>query len=354
MLRFAGKCVGFMLFLALPFLAALFLLRGEKVGLRFETVAFEELPGWQSDQLIAALPALQKSCDRILTLPPKRRIPGAKIGGKALDWYEPCGEILLINSDNQLRETLTRYFTPLAVSLSGEVQGTFTGYYETLLNGSEVQTERYHVPLYAKPDNLVSVELGAFRPDLKGRRIAGRVENGRLLRVGYAGQNGHPYYAIGRRLIAMGAVPPEDMSMQAIRGWLSENPEQAEEILHTNPSFIFFRMLSDSDGPIGSAGVALTGRRSLAVDRQHLPLHAPIWLSTTYPNPEGHGVEPLSFNHLMVAQDTGGAINGEIRGDVFWGFGHEAEEIAGRMANSGRYWLLLPKALAAKAVEEGS
>jgi len=392
-----------LLLLALPLVAAYFLISAPKAGLSFRAVSFEDLPGWHKDLVIEALPALQKSCDKILSLPPERRLPGARIGGTAGDWQEACRDIMLVHAEDALRHILESRFTPLEVSVSGKTEGTFTGYYETLLHGSRTQSARYHIPLYARPDDLVSVDLGTFRTDLKGRRIAGRVvghklvpyadreaiedgalkgrdleilwvdnpidafflqiqgsgrvqmEDGSLIRVGYAGQNGHPYYAIGRKLIADGEIAPEHMSMQAIRTWLKAHPDQMDDVMNTNPSFVFFRLLDGTDGPYGSAGVPLTARRSLAVDRVHLPLDAPVWLATSYPAPDSEVDEPGEpFERLMVAQDTGGAINGEIRGDVFWGFGDEAEAISGRMNNAGRYWLLLPKALAVRAVETGS
>lgn len=391
--------LGLLLLIALPLTAAFFLLERKPEGLAFRAVSFADLPGWDADDLSRTLPALHRSCDRILTFPMNRRIPGARIGGRARDWEAACQDILLVNDGPALRTVLQEHFQPLEVSASGEPMGVFTGYYETMLHGSEQKSERYHVPLYLRPPELVSVDLGTFRADLKGRRIAGEVKNGKLIpfadraeitggalkgrdlellwvddpvdafflhiqgsgrvqmpdgslrMVGYHDQNGHPYYAIGRTLIAEGEVAVKDMSMQAIRAWLADNPARMNELMNQNKSFIFFRDLGESDGPFGSAGVPLTARRSLAVDRRHLPLHAPVWLATSHPNPDDQAAPSVPFNHLMVAQDTGGAINGEIRGDVFWGFGREAELIAGPMNNPGRYWLLLPKALALKAVE---
>lgn len=387
-----------LLFLLLPALLVAFIfVDPSKPGLRFERVAFTELPGWSETSLAPAAPALRKSCEKLAALPSGRRLPGARIGGTAGAWGEGCAALLAAGDEDGLRIALLEHFDPLAVSLSGETEGLFTGYFETLLNGNRSPSESYSVPLYVRPPELVMVDLGSFRNDLKGRRIAGRVEGGRLmpyadrrqidgghlegrdlellwvddevdafflhiqgsgrvrmpdgslLRVGYAAQNGHVYSAIGRFLIASGDIAREDMSMQAIRAWLKANPDRMTELLHKNASFIFFRELTDGDGPYGSANVPLTAGYSLAVDRRHLPLHAPVWLSASHPDPASRSAPQVEFDRLMVAQDTGGAIAGEIRGDVFWGFGDEAEEIAGRMANRGRYWLILPKALAAKA-----
>lgn len=395
--------------LLLLLLPALFIgfvfIKPAKKGLDFELVSFVDLPGWDSAHLLGATPALRRSCEKLKALPQTHRLPGAAIGGRVADWLPGCTALLNASSEQALRAALTEYFSPLSVSLGNESNGKFTGYYETLLHGSRTWSERFNVPLYARPPELVMVDLGAFRSDLEGRRIAGQVEGGRLrpypdrseiedghldgrdlelvwvdsavdafflhiqgsgrikmldgtmLRVGYAGQNGHVYSAIGRFLIDEGHIARENMSMQSIRAWLAANPDQVDGMLNRNASFIFFRELAGGDGPIGSANVPLTAGHSLAVDRKHLPLHAPVWLSSSYPDPASdpasNTAPSIPFNRLMVAQDTGGAITGEIRGDVFWGFGDEAEEIAGRMANQGKYWLILPKALARTAAGEG-
>ncbi len=386
--------------LALPLLAALFMLERKPEGLNFNRVAFADLPGWQDDALMEALPALLKSCEKIKIIPAGRRMPGASIGGTYGDWREACGAIGTVTDRASLEQVLTTHFTPLSVSAGSNPDGVFTGYYEALLKGSLQETERFNVPLYSRPPELVMVDLGKFRPSLKGQRIAGSVKNGRLepyssrknieegalgdrgleilwvdsavnayflhvqgsgrvlmpdgsfYGIGYAAQNGHANRLIGRRLIEMGAIARKDMSGQAIRQWLADNPDQMMDVLKTDPSFVFFRPLKNGDGPYGSANVVLTPKRSLAVDRKHLPLHAPVWLSASHPDPEDSNNNAVNFNRLMVAQDTGGAISGEIRGDVFWGFGDDAEEIAGRMANAGRYWLLLPNKLAEQALEK--
>lgn len=384
-------------FIALPVLVALFLLGEQKQDLRFSLVSYDELPGWSNTSAADSLPALLKSCEKILALPQGRALPGAAIGGKYSDWTPACEAITGIEQPSNVGPILQQYFLPLEVSLKGNTEGIFTGYYEALLQGSYERTERYSVPLYMRPPELVMVNLGRFRSDLAGRRIAGSVQNGQLvpfgsradieegalagrdlevlwvdsavdayflhvqgsgrvqmpdgslLGIGYAAQNGHANQLIGRHLIEIGAIPREEMSGQAIRAWLAANPEEVLPVLKTDPSFVFFRELKDGVGPYGSANVVLTPGHSLAVDRKHLPLHAPVWLSASHPDPDDPSISDVPFNRLMVAQDTGGAINGEIRGDVFWGFGDAPEEIAGRMANKGRYWLLLPTKLALQA-----
>ncbi len=232
------------------------------------------------------------------------------------------------------------------------------------------------------------MDLGDFRENLRGERIAGRVVDGRLKpmedraaissgalrgrnlelvwvddpvdafflhiqgsgrvvmddgsvkRVGFDGQNGHPYVAVGRELIARGAMAREQVSMQSIRAWLKANPGEAQALMNANPSYVFFRPLG-GEGPEGAQGVVLTPGRSLAVDRNFVPYGVPVWLDAEDP------LDPAArVSRLMVAQDTGGAIRGPVRGDVFWGHGADAEERAGRMRSRGTYWLLLPRTVA--------
>ncbi|WND03703.1 murein transglycosylase A [Temperatibacter marinus] len=373
---------------------SIFLLKKESKGLNFHPVAFTQLQGWQGDKLTPALKAFQTSCKKLILRPAKRSM-GAGIGGTVGDWHPACKEALILNSSSseEARSFFEKNFQPFSVAYDDRTEGVFTGYYEPLLQGSYKQSKRYSTPLLARPQELVMVDLGTFRHDLKGRRIAGRVEKGRLVpypdrkaidagalnnkteallwvddpvmafslhiqgsgrvqmedgsivRIGYAAQNGHPYRAIGRVMVQQGLLERSQVSMPAIQNWLRENPARANEIMHTNPSYVFLRLIG-GDGPYGSAGVVLTPRRSLAVDRKHLPLNVPMYLDASHPDPTDRNAPSLPFQRLMITQDTGGAIRGGIRGDVFWGFGGDAEEIAGRMANKGRYYILLPKALA--------
>lgn len=344
----------------------------------FSTVTFDTLPGWKSDDHAGAIGALLKSC------PPmeRRGVPGF---GDASVWRDICKQARGVAKND--RAAAQRFFElnfrPAAVSGRDGPSGLMTGYYEPELRGARQQSARFNVPLHVRPPDLVTVSLGRFREDLKGKRIAGRVVQGRLIpypdrgsiergalnnkdlelvwvdsaadafflhiqgsgrirlpdgaimRVGYAGTNGHPYTAIGRELIARGAVPREKMSMQAIRGWLAANPGDGARLMRTNKSYVFFRELT-GDGPLGAQGVALTPERSLAVDRRLLPLGLPVWLDTTEP-------DGTTFRRLMVAQDTGGAIRGAVRADVFWGPGARAADRAGKMKSAGRYWFLIPR-----------
>lgn len=343
------------------------------------------LPGWQTDDVAAVKPALERSCNRIARLPSDRVIGPDDLGGLAGDWQRICPQLLAAD-DQAFRALAEQLLQPHRVTgtVGGET-GLFTGYFEPSLDGSLSQGGIYQTPIHGRPGDLVMVQLGDFRDDLRGRRIAGRIEDGRLrpfedraeiadgqlpqdnpviawaadpidvffleiqgsgrvnlpsgdqLRVGYAGQNGHPYVPIGRTLINEGELTRENVSLQSIREWLADNPGDAQRVMNTNPSYVFFREIL-GDGPIGAEGVPLTPGRSLAVDRSILPLGLPVFLDAE---------DPLNssqrFQRLMMAQDTGGAIRGAVRGDVFWGDGDEAELRAGKMRSSGRYWLLLPR-----------
>ncbi|WP_169543739.1 murein transglycosylase A [Sneathiella aquimaris] len=368
-------------------------------ALTLKPADFSDLSGWQQDSLEQFLPSFLQSCTRIQRYPDDRSMGGNLIAGRAVDWKDLCQKAFALPSEaTTIRRFLETNFTPFEVRNNVDPVGLFTGYYEASLKGSLTQSEIYNTPLYLRPAELVMVHLGRFRDSLKGQRIAGQVKNGELLpyptrkdiesgalenrdleivwvdsavdafflhiqgsgrieleeggdlRVGYAAQNGHPYFAIGKTLIEEGHVPREKMSMQAIRQWLEENPERAQEVMNKNASYIFFRKL-DTSAPIGAQGVPLTPKRSLAVDRKWMPLGVPVWLETEV---EGSSSAMDPFNHLLMAQDTGGAIRGPVRGDVFWGHGSDAYEKAGSMKSTGRYWIFLPNKVAKEYLEKSS
>ncbi|EDP62130.1 membrane-bound lytic murein transglycosylase A [alpha proteobacterium BAL199] len=348
-----------------------------------------DLPGWASDDPRSALAAFRRSCAPLLRGDQTRAVgPDGRFGTRA-DWAPACRAASAIDagSADAVRRFFADNFTVWRASDDKPDDDVFTGYFEPELAGSRVKSPAYPVTLYKRPPDLIDVDLGAFREALKGERIAGRVKDGKLVpyddraaidsgalaakadpllyladpidafflhiqgsglvvlpdgtrtRVGYDGANGHVYYAVGRWLIAEGEVPKEKMSLQAIRDWMTANPGRRQELINRNPSYVFFRQLT-GDGPVGAQGVTLTAGRSLAVDRRHLPLGAPMWIDVAYPTDSGS-----ELRRLMITQDTGGAIRGPVRADVFWGSGKPAETLAGPMAAKGRYWLLLPKGL---------
>lgn len=279
----------------------------------------------------------------------------------------------------------------------GELSGLVTGYYEPVLVASRTPSARFRHPIYGVPEDLLVVDLSAVYPELARYRLRGRREgrrvvpyhsraeidagaplpapvlawaddplavfllhvqgSGRLdlveggeLRVGYAEQNGHPYVAIGKKLVDAGELRVEEADLPGIEAWARRHPERLAWLLAQNPSYVFIRELAPTtgtkgtndygpipDGPPGSLGVPLTAGRSLAVDPRSLPLGAPVYLATTWPG------ETQPLTRLMAAQDTGGAIKGPGRVDVFWGSGEEAKLLAGRMRSRGRLWLLWSK-----------
>ncbi len=381
--------------------------RGEDLGSLFdifptedhlvlEPATFADLPGWGEDALEEAVPAFLRSCQRIAALPDETPVDDEPFAGLARDWKPICAEAARLpagaaGNRQAARRFFESRFQPFSARNNKNPLGLFTGYYEPLLHGSRKRAGKYTVPLYTRPPELVMVDLGDFREDLKGTRIAGKVEDGNLvpfpdreeidagalagrklevvwvddpigafflhvqgsgrvqlaeggeLRLGYAAQNGHPYTAIGRELINRGALTREEVSLQTIRAWLEAHPKEAREVMETNPSYVFFQKL-EGEGPLGAQGVPLTPGRSLAVDRKHIPLGVPLWLISGVPSPK-EGQPDGRLRRLLVTQDTGGAIRGPVRGDVFWGFGEEAETVAGRMKHRGKMWLLLPRTL---------
>jgi membrane-bound lytic murein transglycosylase A len=286
-----------------------------------------------------------------------------------------------------LRTYFETWFTPFKVSDgAGNEQGLLTGYYEPLLRGSRLKQVPYIHPVYAVPGDLVRIELGGLYPELAHHRLRGRLvgnkvvpyhgrahieagqaplagqeilwvddaialfflhiqgsgkvalDSGEALRLAYADQNGHPYRAIGKTLVERGALKKEEVSLQSIRAWLERNPESAAQVMQSNPSYVFFEEQPDSaDGPKGAQGVALTAGHSIAVDPRSIPLGVPVYIESTWPQREA------PFSRLAIAQDTGGAIRGAVRADLFLGAGTGAEETAGRMRQPLRAWVLLPK-----------
>lgn len=349
---------------------------------------FDALPGWKADNLKTFPEAMRRSCARLEKMDAGRTLaPSFAQAGTAGDWAPFCRDLANLPAkaeDASIRKIVETHLRPYEVRAGSQKNGLFTGYYEASLHGSRTRFGPYRYPLHARPDDLVMVQLGDFREALKGQRIAGRVIDGNLkpyesreqivagqwphgdkvlvwvddpveaffvqiqgsgvveladgtvMRIGYAGQNGHPYYAIGRELIKRGALTKDNVSMQAIRTWLEAHPDEADGIMNTNKSYVFFHEIK-GEGPLGGSGTALTEGRSLAVDRTKIPYNVPLWVDI---EPPVEKAEPV--RRLMVAQDTGGAIRGAVRGDVFWGHGETAEYLAGHMKSKGRYWVLLP------------
>ena len=335
--------------------------------LHLESMNFSSLPGWQSDHQNEVLPALLKSCEKLLKKPAEKSIGKLALAGTERDWQPICIDArkLPLSNEDAVRHFFENAFIPYKVSGNKGEKGLFTGYYEVDLHGSLTKRDRYTQPLYryqeghtsysrtqidrgilaGKGLELVYVDdpVKAFFLHIQG---SGRVmlEDGRIIRVGYAGQNGFPYVAIGRYLEDIHAIEKGKVSAITIKDWLYKHPQQALQAMEQNPSYVFFKDNSNlTEGPIGAQGVPLTKGRSLAVDKRYIPLGMPLWLDTTSPATGTNPATPLQ--RLMIAQDTGGAIKGVVRGDIFFGNGDDAEELAGSMKNKGSYYLLLPKKL---------
>jgi len=364
-------------------------------------VPFAELVGWNDDAPDGALAAFRRSCRVFAKRGGDEPVGADDRAGRVRDWQEVCDLADGVPSPagtidpERARAFFETTMTPIAVTGANGAEGVFTGYYEAELDGARNRDETYTVPLYGRPADLVTVGLGGFDAGLEGRSIVGRVEDGKLLpyperveidggalagrgleivwvddpvdafilhiqgsgrvrlddgttiRVGYAASNGRPFVGIGRLMLDRGLIEPGQADMMSIRAWLRDHPHQAAALMAENPRYIFFREI-EGDGPIGAQGIALIAGRSIAVDPAFVPLGAPIWLDTTWP---GDSDRPL--RRLVVAQDIGAAIKGPVRGDLFWGAGEAALAEAGRMKQAGRYFLLLPNAVAAALPGQG-
>lgn len=339
-------------------------------------VKWSSLKEWESDKHAETWTSLLASCAKLNDRP---------------EWIALCQAAQEIDAptDQKARLFYEEWFTPHAVyAIGGERDGLITGYYEPLLLGSFNQTERFRFPIYQRPQDLLTIDLSDVYPELKGKRVRGRLDgttvipyhnraaldsnpallngneivwvddpvalfflhvqgsgrvqlpDGTILGIGYADQNGHPYRSIGRELVDMGELEQEDVNLFSIRQWLRDNPAQVRALLERNPSYVFFRIRSTpGDGPHGSLNVPLVAERAIAVDRNVIPLGLPVWLDTTVPGSK----QP--YRRLVLAQDTGGAIKGHVRADLFWGQGPMAERMAGLMKEEGRLYVLQPKAL---------
>ena len=364
----------FFFFILTIFLSSCALFRPPEPGIG-KAIEWDRIEGWDLDKHDEAWPALLNSCLAVEKKP---------------EWSQICSAARSISTpDSDVAKTFFEtWFVPhLVYGTRGKTEGLITGYYEPLLYGSFEPNDRYRYPLYARPDTLLIIDLGDRFPELRNQRLrgrlvgrkvipyfsraeieadrtllngneliwldnrddvfflhiqgSGRVElpDGKVIGVGYSDQNGHPYHAIGKTLVERGELELEQVSLFTIKQWLNEHPDRAEELLNRNPSYIFFVLRDDpGQGPIGSLNVPLTAERSIAIDPELIELGTPMWLSTHYPdNPD----QP--FQKLVFAQDTGGAIKGHLRADVFWGHDQAAERAAGTMKSPGSLIVLLPR-----------
>jgi membrane-bound lytic murein transglycosylase A len=373
-----GACRILLALLGLAWLlTACHLVRRPEVTQRYERASWSQIQGWSADAVQEGWPAFLASCGVTHSRP---------------EWAAPCAAAAGVpaSSAAAIRTYFEQHFQPyrlLKVPAPERIDtGLITGYYEPQLLGSRTRTEQFPVPLYAAPADLLVVDLSSVYPQLKGMRLRGRVvgrkvvpyysraevaagaplagqeiawvqdpldafllevqgsgrvqlPGGQVIRLQYAEQNGHPYHAIARYLVDTGELTVDQATISGLRDFLTRNPTRVQEVLNTNPSVVFFKEAPVDDpsvGPKGAQGVALTAGRSIAVDSSYVPLGAPVFLSTTLPD------DNTPLQRLVIAQDTGGAINGAPRADLFVGTGPQAGNLAGKMHQSGSLWLLWP------------
>jgi membrane-bound lytic murein transglycosylase A len=360
----------------------------EIAGAQYRPLAWSELPGWDNDDQLAAFRTFLVSCRALAS-----KANSDKALGDSL--REPCRQANAhrVASAEDARRFFEQHFVALAISRLGETDGFVTGYYEPIVEGARERSDDYPVPVYRRPSNLFV--RGASQATLSlpnkgdvfrkiGRRklvpyydravivagaIAGRglevawlksqtdllflqiqgsarvrLSDGGMLRLNYEAHNGHPYTPVGRVLIERGLVPREQMSMQRIRQWIEENPDGAAELRRHNRSYVFMRQvkLREDDEAVGAQGVPLTAGRSIAVDRFLHVYGTPFYISGSLPIASE---QPAPFARLMIGQDTGSAIVGPARADLYFGAGAEAGRIAGRLRHPAQFAVLVPKAL---------
>jgi membrane-bound lytic murein transglycosylase A len=302
---------------------------------------FSELDGWERDDHAAALEVFQNTC----------------IALQGPEWSSLCA---LATSQPDARQFFELFFRPVVINASETA--LFTGYFEPELKGSRYRGGKYQHPLYRLPPEIRSGQQWYSRREMEEQGImagrgleivyidnpvdvfflqvqgSGRValEEGGSIRVGYAGKNGHEYRSIGQELVRQGIYKPHQVSAQVIRRWVTRNPEAGKELLRHNGSFVFFREVSEvpaDKGPLGAMNRSITPLRSIAVDPKYTPLGAPVWI-------EKGGESPMK--RLMIAQDTGSAIKGAQRADIYYGTGDTAGRTAGRIKDEGRLVVLMP------------
>ena len=344
----------------------------------YEHRRWSDLPGWDTDTVQDAWQAFLESCSA---------------SRFRAEWSTPCtaAQTVATGSPATIRQYFESYFEPYKIvkrtGATRQDTGLITGYFEPLLHGSRAASEQFAAPLYAPPPDLLTIDLASLYPELKSKRVRGRLEgkkvvpyytraelpanqavhgneivwvdnpfdalmlevqgsgrvqlpDGSTIRLQYADQNGQPYHSVGRYLVQIGALTVEQATIPGIRAWLLAHPERLQEVLDSNPSVVFFSEapLGDANlGPKGAQGVALTPGRSIAVDPTWVPLGTPVFLATTLPDTS------LPLQRLVIAQDTGGAISGAPRADYFCGSGPQASDLAGKMRQQGSLWLLWPR-----------
>jgi membrane-bound lytic murein transglycosylase A len=361
-------------------------------GGQYAPVAWADIAGWSEDDHLQAYKAFRLSCKPIAA----QRSPPADPKALGTSLRDPCraARAADLSDGAKAKAFFEEHFLPLRISRLGEDDGFVTGYYEPVIDGSRTQTDVYTVPVYRRPSNLfvrgfrqdapslpnkgqvfrkigrsklvpyydrAEIEDGVIagrgleicwlknQTDLLFAQIQGsarvRLEDGSTVRINYDAHNGYPYTAVGRVLIDRGIIPKEQMSMHKIREWMEQNPDGAQELRRQNRSYVFFRevQLSDKDEAVGAQGVPLTPGRSIAVDKALHVYGTPFFIEGALPIESEQSKTP--FRRLMIAQDTGSAITGPARADLYFGAGADAGRVSGRLRHSMRFVILVPKSL---------
>lgn len=334
--------------------------------LRLRPLEYSDIRGWGADNHAEAFAAFKKSCAAFAAQPETAANGQGKLLAPVRVWKEVCSKAASVpDGDNSAaRSFFEQQFVPFRALDGSDPQGLYTGYYEPVLKGSLTRKRPYLYPVYGLPPEgtptftraqidfnaladkapvlaYVDDPVQLFFLHVQG---SGRVQldDGRVLRVGYAGTNGLPYVSIGKQMVKKGIFTKDQVSMQSIKQWLYDNPNDMWQAMWENTSYIFFRRMEGD--PVGTQQVPLTPGRSLAVDAKFIPLGMPVFLDVLQPGTDG---VPASIQRkLLIAQDTGSAIKGPLRGDIFFGSGQQAEQVAGRMRSGGQVTLLVPRALA--------
>ena len=351
-------------------------------------VTFSELPEWDVAKIFPARKALEESCKIISKKHFSSVIKLSNILINLETYKIFCGKIKSATNNNELKKLIEANFYPVIID-NPEKETLYTGYIELELKGrlEPSLTEAPNaIPVYKKPNNLFTIDLGLFKEELKNKKIIGIIEDdkflpaatrkeietqnlfkdniiayiddparayflhiqgsgriqlpsGKIISLGYDGDNGKEYFSIGRSLIKEGIISKEKMSMQAIIKWMEDNSEAAIALRHKNERFIFFKERNIFEGPIGSSGAIVTAMHTAAVDKNFLPYHLPLWAEID--NFYNNKAAQKHFN-LFVSQDTGSAIKGPTRIDLFLGKGSAAENIAGKLNSNGKLWALIP------------
>lgn len=339
-------------------------------NITLKKVSFEQLPGWNKSGVKNSLAAFQESCKVFLKKKPTHPVGSQLIKLKAKDWLPACNEAVTINTSTEAsaKTFFEKWFYPLELVKRKPIRGIFTGYYMPLVKGNLTRTKQYNVPIYGLPKHLPwnsqrthsytrqAIDQGALNKqapviawihspverlflEIEGSGVI-RLASGKKLYLGYAGENGARNTPVANVLIKNGVMNKHTASKNAIKRYFQNHPSKVDNILHQNKSFVFFENLKKPVA-LGVQDITLTPGYSLAIDKKWIPLGSPLWLSTKKPLSQNN--ELKDFQRLMIAQDTGGAIRGLMRGDVYWGSGKQASFLGENMKNEGRYWLFLPK-----------